>query len=160
MTLLHIEDDSNDVLLMKHACDRAGIQCDLRTAHDGDEAMQYLEGDGRFADRESHPLPGLVLLDLKMPRVNGFEFLAWMRNSAPSRLLPVIVLSSSNNELDIQRAYEAGANSYLVKPVDFHHLVELVRSLHHYWFKLNHVPALESQELSGKQSCAAWPKGI
>jgi len=137
-TILHVEDDSNDVLLFHHACLKAGVQMDVRVVSDGEEAIAYLAGQQRFGDREKHPLPELVLLDLKMPRVNGFEVLHWMRREEKYRRVPVVVLSSSNHEADVQRAYEAGANSFLVKPVDFNALVEMVKSLHRYWLTFNH----------------------
>ena len=137
VTILHVEDDSNDALLFQHACQKAGVSCNLQVVSDGDEAIAYLRGDTRFCDRQQHPLPGLVLLDLKMPRVSGFDVLSWIRNEMSYKRLPVVVLTSSNHDADVERAYDNGANSYLVKPVDFNRLVDLVKSLHHYWFALN-----------------------
>lgn len=142
MTILHVEDDSNDALLFQHACQKAGLACQVQYAGDGDEALSYLQGAGKFSNREQFPLPCLVLLDLKMPRVNGFEVLTWLRTEERFRRVPVVVLSSSNHEADINRAYEAGANSFLVKPVDFNSLVELVRRIHDYWLALNESPQL------------------
>ena len=139
-TLLHIEDDPNDVLLFQHACQKAGACCNLQVVADGDEAVAYLTGAGKFADRVRFPLPKLVLLDLKMPRLNGIEAMVWIRKHQKLSRLPVVVLSSSNHDVDIQRAYDAGANSYLVKPVDFNALVEIARALSAYWLGLN-VPA-------------------
>ena len=139
-TILHIEDDSNDVLLLQHACRKAGGRFVLQTVSDGDEAISYLSGMDKFADRHSHPLPRLVLLDLKMPRVNGFEVLAWLRKNQDFKCVPVVVLTSSNHEADVRRAYELGANSYLVKPVGFDALVELLKAIEHYWLKLNERP--------------------
>ena len=141
-TVLYVDDDSNDVLLLQHACRKAGIVCDLRTAADGDEAITYLRGIDKYSDREQFPLPRLVVLDLKMPRVNGFEVLGWMRQIESFRRLPVVVLTSSNHEMDIKRAYDAGANSYLVKPVGFDALVDLVRTSYHYWMNLNAQPEI------------------
>jgi CheY-like chemotaxis protein len=140
-TILHVEDDSNDVLLMRHACERAGVSCKLEAVGDGDEAIAYLSGQDGFQDRDTHPLPNLVLLDLKMPRVNGFEVLSWIRGAEQFRNLPVVVLTSSNRDADVQKAYNVGANSYLVKPVDFNALTELIKSVHHYWFRLNEALA-------------------
>jgi CheY-like chemotaxis protein len=139
-TILHVEDDSNDVLLFHHACQKAGILLELQTVPDGQDAIAYLRGDEQYQDRERYPLPNLVLLDLKMPRVSGVEVLAWIRQAEPFRRLPVVVLSSSNHEADVRRAYDAGANSYLMKPVDFNALVELAQTVHRYWLKLNERP--------------------
>jgi CheY-like chemotaxis protein len=136
-TILHVEDDSNDVLLFRHACAKAGVRANVQVVGDGDEAMAYLSGEQDFRDRQAHPLPHLVLLDLKMPRVNGFELLSWMRLDPRFRRVPVVVLTSSAHEADVRRAYEAGANSYLVKPVEFTSLVGLARAVHDYWLRLN-----------------------
>ncbi|HWX19998.1 MAG TPA: response regulator [Candidatus Binatia bacterium] len=140
VTVLHAEDDSNDVLLFHHACLKAGLNLNLQVVADGDEAIAYLDGRERFGDRQQHPFPKLVLLDLKMPRVDGFEVLSWMRQEEKCRRLPVVVLSSSNHEVDVNRAYDGGANSYLVKPVDFNELVEMVKALHLYWLTFNEGP--------------------
>lgn len=126
-TILHIEDDPNDVLLFQHACRKGGRNLNVQSVGDGDEAIAYFAGQDQFADRERHPLPHLVLLDLKMPRVNGFEVLAWLRRHERLHRLPVVVLTSSNHEADVKHAYDLGANSYLVKPVGFEALVELVK---------------------------------
>jgi CheY-like chemotaxis protein len=136
-TILHVEDDPNDVVLFRHAWQKIGLAGNLRVVGDGDEAVAYLTGAQASGKEAMHPFPSLILLDLKMPRVNGFEVLAWLRRDEKLRRVPVVVLSSSNHEADISRAYDAGANSFLVKPVDFNRLVELVKSIHHYWLTLN-----------------------
>ncbi len=136
-TILQVEDDANDVLLFEQACRKAGLTVPIHRVSDGDEALAYLRGQGPFADRDEHPLPRLVLLDLKMPRVSGFEVLAWLRRQERFRRLPVVVLSSSNHESDVKRALELGVNSYLVKPVQFDALVEVVRQIHQYWLTLD-----------------------
>ena len=135
--VLHVEDDSNDVLLFQHACQKAGVPLALQNVTDGDEAIAYLAGQAKFGDRTLHPLPNLVVLDLKMPRVSGFDVLLWMRQAERFRSIPVVVLTSSNHAADVERAYQAGANSYLVKPVDFNGLVDLARGIHGYWVTLN-----------------------
>ncbi len=140
-TILHVEDDSNDVLLFQHACEKAGLGCNLQAVTDGAEAIAYLSGADHFSDRHRHPLPELVLLDLKLPRVNGFEVLDWIRKGDRFHRLPVVVFSSSNHEADVNRAYDAGANSFLLKPVDFNALVDVARAVHHYWLALNERPA-------------------
>lgn len=128
-TILHVEDDPNDTLLLEHACRKAGVIFDLQAVSDGDQAMAYLRGINAYSDRAKHPMPRLILLDLKMPRVSGFDVLAWLRSEDGLRELPVVVLTSSNHDADVKRAYELGAKSYLVKPVGFEALVELVRTL-------------------------------
>lgn len=137
ITILHVEDDSNDALLFQHACQKAGVTCNLQVVADGEEAIAYLSGEPRYQNRLEHPLPALVLLDLKMPRVSGFDVLRWIRNEVSYKRLPVVVLTSSSHDVDVQRAYDQGANSYLIKPVDFNRLVDLVKSVHHYWVTLN-----------------------
>jgi CheY-like chemotaxis protein len=137
VTILHVDDDSNDAVLFQHACQKAGIDCNLQNVEDGDQAITYLRGAEQFADRQRYPIPTLVLLDLKMPRVNGFDVLAWLRGNRELRAMPVVVLSSSNHDADVKRAYDLGANSYLVKPVGFESLVEIARSLNQYWLSLN-----------------------
>jgi CheY-like chemotaxis protein len=129
MTILHVEDDPNDTLLLEHACKKAGVVFDLQAVSDGDQAMAYLRGLNDFSDRTKYPLPKLILLDLKMPRVSGFDVLSWLRSDNSLKQVPVVVLTSSNHDADIKRAYDLGAKSYLVKPVGFEALVELVKGL-------------------------------
>ena len=114
LVVLHIDDDPNDTALLQAATRRAGVSFHLHNAHDAEEAMSYLSGQGQFADRQAHPLPALVLLDLKMPRATGFEILRWIRSRMQFTNLPVIVFSGSELQDDIRRAYDTGANSYLV----------------------------------------------
>jgi CheY-like chemotaxis protein len=140
INILHVEDDPNDAILFQHACVKAGVEFNLQSVNDGDEAMAYLRGTAPFSDRKRHPVPQMILLDLKMPSVNGFDLLTWLRNDAQFRNLPVIVLTSSNHDRDIKRAYDLGANSYLVKPVGFDALVDVARTIHTYWANLNEPP--------------------
>ncbi len=128
-TVLHVEDDPNDTLLFQHACRKAGVIFDLQAVSDGDQAIAYLRGANDFSDRRKYPLPQLILLDLKMPRVSGFDVLAWIRSEDSLKQMPVVVLTSSNHDADIKRAYDLGAKSYLVKPVGFEALVDLVKTL-------------------------------
>ncbi len=136
-TILLIEDDANDVFLMQRALRKAEVPNPLQVVGDGDEAVEYLSGTGRYADRAANPLPVLVLLDLKLPRKNGLEVLQWLRGQQALRRLPVVVLTSSKEPADVNRAYDYGANSYLVKPLGFDALLNLVRSLNVYWLSLN-----------------------
>jgi len=143
-TVLLVEDDPNDVLLVQRAFRRAGLP-KPQALGDGEQALSYLSGQGDFADRGRHPLPTLVLLDLKMPRMGGFEVLRWLRARPDGlRLLPVAVLTSSAENPDIQRAYEAGANSYLVKPPAFDDLQRMIEALGLYWQGHNRGPRVDA----------------
>src|SRR5215469_13934541 len=138
--ILLAEDDPNDVLLIQRAFQKAGLHGALRIVRDGEEAIRYLNGAGDYADRERFPLPFLLLLDLKMPGTDGFEVLRWVRAAPELKRLLVVVLTSSNLQTDVDRAYELGANSYLVKPVEFHEMVNLVRRFEAYWSEINRIP--------------------
>ena len=140
--ILLAEDDPNDVLLIQRAFQRTHVANPLQVVRDGEEALAYLSGRGAFADRERHPLPVLLLMDLKMPRKSGLEVLEWVRQQPGLKRLPITVLTSSNQSPDINRAYELGANSYLVKPAGFDSLLELVKNLDMYWLILNEKPEL------------------
>ena len=139
-SMLLVEDDDNDVFFFERACQKVGMTLPLHRVRDGDEAMQYLGGVGKYADRQIHPFPGLVLLDLKMPRKDGFELISWVRSSPGLRRLPLIVLSSSKEATDVNRAYDLGANSYLVKPVRFEQLVAVMQQFQLYWLQLAELP--------------------
>ena len=139
--ILLVEDDPNDQLLIRRAFAKAKLMNPLRLTKDGDEAVSYLTGEGVFADRQAHPLPALVMLDLKLPRRSGLEVLEWLRSQAGSLgRTPVVVLTSSRENHDVDRAYELGANSYLVKPVNFDGLLEMIRTTGLYWTVLNEGP--------------------
>lgn len=136
-TILLVEDNSDDAELIAYAFRKVGITNPLFRLADGDAAVEYLGGTGKYADRLHYPLPALILLDLKLPKRSGFEVLAFVRGQKATRHTTVVVLSSSNQQADIERAYDLGANSYLIKPVNRDKLIELVRSLDAYWLKLN-----------------------
>ena len=138
--VLLAEDNSTDALMVRRAFTKAGLRGTLDVVDDGDKAVAYLSGQGAFADRARHPLPAVLLLDLKLPRRSGLEVLAWLRQQPGLKRLPVVVLTSSEESADINRAYDLGANSYLVKPVDFDALLEMVRGLGLYWLLLNQNP--------------------
>lgn len=135
--VLHVDDDPSDALLFKQACRRAEVSFQLKSVGDGESAVAYLAGEGEFSDRENNPLPSLVMLDLKMPRMSGFDVLTWIRSHDPFKTLPVVIFTASNQEEDIRRAYEGGANSYLVKPVGIHTLIDIVKVIDSYWLGLN-----------------------
>jgi len=132
-TVLLVEDDLNDIFLVKRAFKIAKMENPLQVVTDGQEAIQYLRGDGKYSDRTAHPLPKLIVMDIKMPRKTGFEVLEWVKRDGPLRRIPVIIVSSSDNPTDINRAYELGANAYMVKPVDFKEVEHLFSSITHYW---------------------------
>jgi CheY-like chemotaxis protein len=143
-TVLIVEDNPNDVLLIRRAFAKANIGNPLHFVGDGDAAVRYLAGENEYEDRTEYPLPGVMLLDLKLPRRSGFEVLEWMRARPLLPRLPVVVLTSSKQSQDVNRAYEMGANSYLVKPVEFDDLQEMLSTVHIYWLNLNINPSLSS----------------
>ena len=117
--ILLAEDLEDDVIIVRKALVQAFVDNPLRVVRDGEEAISYLGGVGKFGDRSEFPLPGLLLLDIKMPRVDGFEVLQWVRSQPQFRKLPVIILTSSEELHDMKRAYQLGANSFLLKPLNF-----------------------------------------
>ena len=136
------EDLDEDIELLKRAFSTVGVNVPLHFVTDGQQAIDYLKGEGAFANRAQHPLPTMMLLDLKMPVLGGFEVLEWLRAQPALRLLVVVVFTSSADQEDIQRGYELGANSYLVKPSSFDKLLEIVRTLQDYWLSNNLSPDL------------------
>ena len=132
-TVLHIDDDPNDTELFQAAASRAKVQFAIQNVNDGEQAMAYLNGRGVYSDRIRYPLPVLILLDLKMPRATGFDVLRWIRHHPEVGNLPVVILSGSELRDDIQRAYAVGADSYLVKPIGFNALVDLVANIDKSW---------------------------
>jgi CheY-like chemotaxis protein len=140
ISILYVEDEETDVMLLQHAFAKAGIRNPLQTVKDGKLAKDYLAGDGPFADRKLHPLPGLVLLDLNLPYWSGFEVLVWIREQPHLRRLPVIIFTSSSRPDDVARAYDAGANAYLVKPNALSDLTALTLALRDFWLLHNRLP--------------------
>jgi CheY-like chemotaxis protein len=141
--ILLVEDNPDDVVLMQRAFRKLNLLNPLVALPDGEQAIKHLEGIVRGDDPQRFPLPALVLLDLKLPRFSGLEVLAWLRKQPKLKRCPVVVLTSSKEAPDVRQAYDLGANSYLVKPVEFQSFVDLVRTLNLYWLVLNH-PADES----------------
>ena len=142
--ILLIEDTRDDVLLIQRAFRKAGLNVRVHVVNDGEAAVDYLAGKGAYADREQHPLPVLVLLDLKLPRRSGFEVLTWIREQPLLKRLSVVMLTSSDQMPDVNRAYDLGASSYLVKPVEFDALLEMVKTLDLYWLLLNRKPEISN----------------
>ncbi len=138
--ILLVEDNEDDILLIERAFHKANVANPLVVVRDGEEAVAYL------SNLDGNPIPELVLLDLKLPRKDGFEVLEWLRAQPVLRRLPVVVLTSSGETPDIDRAYDLGANSYLVKPVGFEALLDMVKTLGLYWLLLNRKPSLSAGE--------------
>jgi len=140
--ILYAEDEPDDVFFMIRACKHAGIESLIQTVNDGHEVIQYLSGQGKYADRNRYPMPRLVLLDLHMPDLSGFDVLQWIRRTPAVAMIPVLVLTSSTIQSDIDRASELGANGYLVKPGSPEEFVTMTKALRDYW--------LTQDRLSGK----------
>jgi two-component system response regulator len=148
-TILQVEDDPNDVTLLQHALEMAGVTNPIQVAADGQQAIDYLKGSGRFADREKFPLPSLVLLDLKLPYVMGLDVLKWIRQQ-PVRTL-VLILTSSARHADVTEAYALGANGFLVKPSTASELRQMATSIKDFWLTQNTPPP--------EVAPGAWPPG-
>ena len=144
-TILLVEDNPDDVLLIQRAFRKANLVNPISVVDDGEKAIQYLSGTGDYADRGRHPVPVLVLLDLKLPRKSGHEVLAWIKQHPAMKRMPVVVLTSSTETVDVNKAYDLGANSYLVKPVGFDDLFAMVKTLQPYWMILNQKPDMEGR---------------
>jgi len=138
--ILLAEDNENDIVLFRRALKKAHIPNPLKVVRDGDEAVAYLEGDGKFSDRTKYPLPALLLLDIKMPRRDGFQVLKWIRKRRELDPLRVVVLTGSQDIYDRTRAYELGANSFIVKTLDSQTFAQLVESIRGYWLSTGLVP--------------------
>ena len=138
--ILLVEDNPDDELLAMRALRKNGIKGDVVVAHDGVEALDYLFGTGEHADRDASFVPRLILLDLNLPRISGLEVLRRLRSDERTRLLPVVILSSSGEQQDMLDGYGLGANSYVRKPVNFEQFVQAVKQLKLYWLVLNEAP--------------------
>ncbi|MEY2466943.1 MAG: hypothetical protein QOD03_1464, partial [Verrucomicrobiota bacterium] len=139
-TILVVEDDENDLMFVKMAMKKAGVTNPVQVAHDGQAALDYFQGAGKFADRSAFPLPYLVLLDLKLPYVMGLEVLAWIRDRPQFKQTIVIMLTSSRHTEDIGTAYQMGANAYLVKPANLVALEGMMKTLKDFWLTQNTPP--------------------
>jgi len=133
--ILIVEDNLNDIRLIKRALQKTDLEPQIYIAKDGVEALEFI--DNYFDDPEHTKLPKLILLDLKLPRLDGLELLEKIKNNIDWAHLPVIIMTSSNETVDIKRAYKLGVNSYLVKPVNYEDFYETIKELTHYWLKIN-----------------------
>lgn len=138
--ILLVEDNPDDEVLTLRAFRKNNIRNEIVVAHDGEEALDFLFRRGAYAERDPQDIPEVVLLDLKLPKVDGLEVLRQVRADPRTRLLPVVILTSSKEEQDLIEGYSRGANSYVRKPVDFNQFVEAVRQLGLYWLVLNEPP--------------------
>ena len=140
--ILLVEDNENDEILTLRALKNSNILNEVIVARDGEEAVDYLFGTGKFVDQPHRKLPVLILLDIKLPKLSGTEVLRAIRGNEKTKLLSVVMLTSSNQEKDIFESYNLGANSYVVKPVDFKQFNDSVKQLGLYWLLLNQKPPL------------------
>ena len=136
-TVLVVEDSDDDLFLMKMACKRTGIPHNLTFVTDGDAAIHYLGGTGPFTDRVTNPLPDLIFLDIKLPKRDGHQVLKWIREQAAFKTLPVVMLTASARNTDVNRAYELGVTSYLRKAANQAEFGQAVRIILKYWLELN-----------------------
>jgi two-component system response regulator len=141
--IMLVEDNPDDEELTLRALQKNNIKNEVIVARDGAEALDYLFGTGKYSRTDPNPLPQVVLLDLKLPKVDGLEVLRQVRADKRTKLLPVVILTSSNEEQDCMKGYDLGANSYVRKPVDFNKFIEAVRQLGLYWLVLNEPPPVQ-----------------
>ena len=135
--ILLVDDSPDDILIAKRAFAKSHMHNEVFVTHNGEEAIQFLQKKGKFKDV---PTTGLVILDLKMPKVNGFEVLKIIKSDESLKSIPIIVLTSSSRPEDVERAYKLGCNSFVVKPISFEDFVEAVQEIKHYWLSLSKIP--------------------
>ena len=137
---LLVEDNPDDSLLLKQAFNRGNLLNPMHVVTSGEEALEYFQGSGPFANRQEFPLPSVVLLDLRLPGMSGLDVLRWIRSQSALQTLRVIVLTSSESLQDVNQAYKLGANSFLVKPMDLDHLCRMTEALQGYWIWMDYAP--------------------
>jgi two-component system response regulator len=140
IVILMADDDADDRMLTKDALAESRVLNDLRFVEDGEELLDYLKGRGAYADRENSPRPGLILLDLNMPKKDGREALKEIKADPDLRRIPIVVMTTSKAEEDVYRSYDLGASSFITKPVTFERLVELMRTMGQYWVEFVELP--------------------
>src|SRR5262245_17690078 len=148
MAILLVEDSADDALLILCALEKAGVKKAIRVVRDGDAALNYLAGTGIYADRSAYPMPRLVLLDLNLPKMDGFTVLKWIRSRQELSGLSVVVLTTSRNMKDLGRAYAAGANSFLVKPMEFANYLGLGHGIKDFWLGVARTAEIEARPAS------------
>jgi CheY-like chemotaxis protein len=159
--ILIVEDNEDDAFLIQRALERANVLNPVKVVRSGEEALAYLKGEGLFKDRTGYPLPGLVLLDLKMPGIDGFAVLDWVRQQASFRQMRVVVLTSSTDVRDVNRAFRSGADSFLIKPADFLRLAGFGEALSGSWLWMNTAPpAVVSTAVAAARPGAVLPGAL
>jgi len=148
--VLLVEDNEDDVALVRRAFDKGKVVNPLQVVRSGEEVLEYLVGTGRYSNRLEYPVPELILLDLKLPGIDGFQVLRWIRQQPGLKALRVVVLTSSTRITDATLAYQAGANSFLVKPVDFDEFVNITNAIQGYWLWTSKSPEVDRPEKSKK----------
>jgi CheY-like chemotaxis protein len=143
IVILIADDDAEDRMLVKDALDEGRLKNDIHFVENGEELIDYLHNRNRFADKEKFPTPGLILLDLNMPKKDGREALKEIKNDSHLRLIPVVVLTTSKAEEDILRTYDMGVSSFITKPVTFTALVDVMKTLSKYWFEIVELPKID-----------------
>lgn len=141
--VLVAEDREDDILMLRRAFQQLGFQIPAQFVHNGDETIAYLAGTGRFANREEYPVPDLLLLDLKMPRKTGFEVLEWIQGQPSLSRLRVVVLTTSSDIFEVNRAYQLGAASFLTKPLHFTEFRDTIQAVYNYWIAMNRAGSVE-----------------
>jgi len=139
-TILIVEDEENHILIIRKAMEAIrDINCELLVAYDGEEVMQFLNSP-------TLPLPDLILMDIKLPKKNGFELLQEIRQQPRLKIIPIIIFTSSNRQQDVQRCYELGGNSYIIKPMNFEEFKQIIFNIHKYWLTINTLPSYHPSE--------------
>jgi CheY-like chemotaxis protein len=140
-SILLVEDDASDVALVRRAVKKLAFNARILHVSDGEEAVNYLKGNSPYEDRDAYPVPTVILLDIKLPGLSGFEVIEWLREQPlPLSRLPIVMLTSSGQQIDVDRAYELGANSYLRKPDRHAELIELLSSFNDFWLSRSELP--------------------
>ena len=143
IVILIADDDAEDRMLVKDALDEGRLKNDIHFVENGEELVDYLHNRGRFSDKDKFPTPGLILLDLNMPKKDGREALKDIKNDPHLRLIPIVVLTTSKAEEDILRTYDMGVSSFITKPVTFTALVDVMKTLSKYWFEIVELPKID-----------------
>lgn len=147
-TILIVDDDENDIFFVQRAFTEINVHCVFQILKNGQDVVDYLSGIGEYADRERYPLPMMILMDLKMPIMDGFQVLSWLRNRPGLKVIPAIVFSSSDIPGDITRAYELGANSFMTKSVTYDGLLLKLQTLSQYWLEYCKHPQVAEGDAS------------
>jgi len=140
ITILMADDDADDRRLAAEALEESRLLNELKFVENGEELLAYLRHEGKYSDPETSPRPGIILLDLKMPRMDGRSALKEIKNDPKLRQIPVVILTTSNADQDIYSSYDLGVNSYIVKPVTFESLVDVLQTLQKFWFQIVELP--------------------